>query len=124
MRRYSRAAVGLIVLLLLLSACASSRRTQDGPIVGDRSGPATLVVDNQSWADMRIYVVAGGQRIRLGNVTGSRTSTLPIPDHVVAGGRELTFQADPVAGREVANSFSIYVWPGDRVRLMIPATVR
>lgn len=36
-------------------------------------------VENQGFSDMVIYAVDGGQRVRLGLVTGHSTKALPIP---------------------------------------------
>lgn len=73
---------------------------------------------------MRIYVLASGQRVRLGMVNASSTSTLRIPAHVVGLGREVSFLADPLASDAIAQSFSLYVDPGDEVTITIPPSVR
>lgn len=114
-------AVACVVLVALLGACGSGR---------GRSGPAppsettTLRLENQSWSQMTIYVVAGGQRIRLGSVEGNSTGRLRIPGSVVGMGRELSFMADPLGSSNVARSFSIYVRPGEEVSLTIPPSAR
>lgn len=112
------------LVLMLLAACASAgQNAQDGPVVGDRQ-EASLVVENQSTSDMRIYAIVSGQRVRLGSVTGLQTQTLEIPSQLVGGGRELAFEADPLAGQQSATSFSIYVTPGQQVVMRIPSRVR
>lgn len=107
-----------VLLLAVVAGCA----TRSGPSrAGD--GSATLAVTNQAWLQMRIYAVVGGQRIRLGEVGASQSATLRIPSSAVGGGRDLSFIADALAGGQ-ATSFSIYVRPGDEVRITIPPSVR
>ena len=109
----------LLALSLALGACASSA---GGPAVYRE--PTFLRVQNQSSSQMNIYVVAGGQRVRLGSVPGNNTAVLRIPDGVVGIGRELSFLADPIGSSNVASSFSIYVQPGEEVSIAIPPSVR
>jgi hypothetical protein len=110
----------LIAVLVLLAACGPSRHAASD----DASRPTPVRVENQSWSDMRIYVVVSGLRQRLGVVTGGTTQTLQIPASVVGLGREISFLADPIAGRTTAQSFSIFVRPGETVRITIPSSVR
>lgn len=112
--------LALLITVLAVGACAS--RADPGPTVGGADEPATVRVDNQAFADMTIYVVAGGQQIRLGTVTGKTAQTLRLNPAVVGLGRELSFRADPVGSNAVASSFSIYVAPGEQVNLVIPPT--
>jgi hypothetical protein len=100
--------------IILLSACISSK----GPQVPE---PATaLKVDNQSLADMTIYAIRGGQRIRLGLATGLKVSTFTIPSSLIFGATPLRFLADPIGSNRAPVSDEISVSPGDIVTLMIP----
>jgi hypothetical protein len=112
-----------MMLALGLSACGGAARSE-GPVVGSAGAEAVLVVENQSTSDMRIYAAYASQEIRLGSVTGLQTQRLNIPSSIVGNGRDLSFVASPLAGRTPASSFSIYVVPGEEVRLVIPPTVR
>jgi hypothetical protein len=116
--RYAPRFLLLAALLVVVAACGP-RRT--GP-VADES--AQLRVQNNSFLDMRIYVVGSGPRIRLGMVNGSSSATLRIPAHVIGMGRDVHFLADPIGSPTVAQSFSIYVRPGENVSITIPPTVR
>jgi hypothetical protein len=117
--RTARRTLLLSALLVLLAGCGASRG-------GTESETTPLRINNQSWLDMRIYVVAtgSGQRIRLGMVTANSVQTLRIPAHVVGFGREVSFVADPVGSPTVASSWNIFVRPGQPVSLTIPPTVR
>lgn len=121
-----RASIRLLVvpfLALALGACGSTRQT--GPEVGPAAQGTTVQVRNQSWLQMNIYVVvSGSQRIRVGTVNGNSTATLPLGDHIVGMGREVSFIADPVGSSQTARSFNLYVRRGERVTLTIPPSIR
>lgn len=110
----------LVLVAILVGACGSRQAAEERR----EQGSAPLRVENRSWSDMRVYVATIGQRTRLGTVPGSSTMTLRIPAHIVSGGRELVFEVDPVGSRATATSFSIFVRPGEQVRLTIPPQVR
>jgi len=113
----------LTILAAGLSGCASEPGPQTAPLPPVRE-PARLVVENHSTSEMRIYAVAGGRRVRLGSVTGGRTQTLRIPESLIGNGRDLIFEADPLAGRQAAASFRIFVAPGDEIYMTVPSHVR
>ena len=79
-----------------------------------------LQVENQGFADMVIYAVNGGQRVRLGLATGNSTKSFTLPSYLVRGGGPLRFLADPVGGNRTPVSEEMTVQPGDVVRLTIP----
>lgn len=110
----------VILLAVLLGACGSRQVAEERR----EQGSASLKVENRSWADMRVYVVLTGQRMRLGTVSGGATAMLVLPSHVVSGGRDLQFEVDPLGSRSRATSYSIFVRPGETVTLMIPSQVR
>ena len=82
--------------------------------------PAQLEVQNQSFADMVIYAVSGGQRIRLGLATGNTTKSFRLPSYLVRNGGSIRFLADPVGGNRTPVSEEMTVRPGDLVSLTIP----
>lgn len=102
------------LLLLSVAGCGGSRGVRPGtePVT-------TLEVDNQNFTDMTIYLVNGGQKIRLGRATGKTRTTLTIPRNVLTFPRELQFQADPLSGRSGSVTNRIWVTPGDRVGLIL-----
>lgn len=80
----------------------------------------TVRVDNRSYLDMTIYLLAGSQRIRLGLAGGNSQTTLRIPSQYVFGVSTLQFLADPIGGSRTPVSDTIQVSPGDQVQLIIP----
>lgn len=124
MRSFLNATLLLLLVCGAVLGCAAATQ-ENGPVVGGADSDATLVVDNQSTSDMRIYaIISGGQRVRLGSVSGLSTQRLSIPRHVIGGGRDVAFEADPLAGQSSATSFNIYVAPGQEVTIRIPSRLR
>lgn len=116
MRRFAFCLTTLAASLVLLGACGGARQSR--PL--ERAERTILEVDNQSFADMTIYIVNGAQRIRLGRATGKTTTALTIPVSVLGAARELQFLADPFAGDRPALSDRIWVSAGQRVTMIIP----
>jgi hypothetical protein len=79
----------------------------------------TLRVVNQNFLDMNVYVLRGGQRLRLGTVTGLTTQVLVIPA-TIARSSPLQFEVHGIGGRGNPRSETISVQPGDEIRLTIP----
>jgi hypothetical protein len=79
-----------------------------------------LQVENQSFTDMVIYAVSGGQRIRLGLATANSTKSFTLPSYLVRGAGPLRFLADPIGGNRTPVSEQMTVRPGDIVTLTIP----
>jgi hypothetical protein len=105
-----------LVALVVLAACAGrSSETSANP-----DSQAMLQVQNQSFADMVIYAVNGGQRIRLGLATGNSTKSFVVPKYLVRTGSPLRFLADPIGGNRTPISEEMTVEPGDVVTLTIP----
>jgi hypothetical protein len=106
----------LLALVLLLGCSGRSPEPAPGPY-----SSALLQVENQGFTDMVIYVVSGGgQRIRLGLVTGNSTQSFTIPSHLVRGAGQIRFLADPIGGNHAPVSEEMTVQPGDTVGLTIP----
>ena len=104
----------LFVAVAIGDACGASRSTRPS------ADPRTILeVDNQSFADMTMYIVNGGHRVRLGRAAGKTKTQLTIPPTIVGSARELQFLADPLGGDRAAVSNRIWVAAGDRVTMII-----
>ena len=113
-------AIGAATLCVSVFACSHRAKpnTESGP-----PQKTTVTVDNQSFLDMTVYVIVGGQRIRLGQATGSSKSTFTIPAYLIGNGiQQLRFIADPIGGNRLPVSEEISVTAGDEVVLTIPPT--
>jgi hypothetical protein len=112
-----RAIHTVLVLLLLLAACAPQRGPRR-PAAPD--GPDTVVrVENRSFTQMNIYVLRGSQRIRLGSVPGVSTRSFELPRNLVFGTTSLRFLADPLGSSRTPISREIPVREGDELVLTI-----
>jgi hypothetical protein len=112
-----------VLVLLALVAVACTGTGKNAPRAVERT---TVRIQNQSWADMTVYVLTGtgSTRQRLGLVTGTSTGTFTIPERFVGMGQSVRFLADPVGSSNTAQSFEIFVRPGQEVTLTIPPGVR
>ena len=85
------------------------------------TGPATLKVENQAFADMTIYAVSSSVgRVRLGIATGHSTAIFTIPSYLTGGGTPVRFVADPIGSARVPPGDELPVEPGDTVAMTIP----
>jgi hypothetical protein len=104
----------LALTTVLATACGSGRSSRPGP-----EATTVLEVDNQSFNDMTIFIVNGGQRVRLGRATGKTKTALTIPRGILTFPRELQFEADPFGARGGTITNRVWVTPGDRVGMII-----
>lgn len=108
-----------LLLLVALSLTAACGRRPPPADVSPNEG-ASVQVENRGFSDRTIYVLrSGGDRLRLGFVTGNSTETLAIPAYVLNSAGTLRFIADPIGSREAPVTQEISVRPGDVVGLMI-----
>ena len=119
-RRTAALALSLAAALAL-PACASRQGEGAGePTERREPEPTTLVVQNRNFSDMTIYVLRGGQRIRLGLANGNRATRFTIPANLIFGISTLQFLADPVGSSRTPVSQEIRVTEGDVITLTIP----
>lgn len=107
----------VIAAMTMAVACTPLRST---PANGQPQ--TTIKVDNRAFLEMTIYVLRGGERVRLGHATGASVSTFVIPPDVVQTLAPLRFVADPVGSSRAEISEEINVTPGDQVVMEIPPT--
>jgi hypothetical protein len=105
--------------LMIVAGCHRARPGSEAQR-SEKPEKTTVRVENQGFADMDIFVLAGGQRIRLGLVNGNSTATFTIPAYLMGGLTPLRFLADPVGSNRAPVSDEITVKPGDQVVLTIP----
>ncbi|HEU5219753.1 MAG TPA: hypothetical protein VFU23_13930 [Gemmatimonadales bacterium] len=111
----TRMAVATGLLALTLAAC--SQNQADTGIIPNQA--TILKVDNQSFNDMRIYVIQGGQRIRVGTATGKNVSTFKVPKSVISGFTTVRVEAVPIGANGHSISEEITVQPGEELELRI-----
>ncbi len=110
-----RRSTSILISALLLCACATSSRQ-----AGNQEDYKTSVrVENRNFLDMKIYILRGAERIRLGTVTGNSTQVFTIPEGLIFGSSLLRFLADPIGGTATPISQEISVRQGEIVELII-----
>lgn len=113
--RLPRLLVFVMAAAAVLASCAPLR---SGQLTGQPR--TTLKVENRAYLDMTIYVMRGGERVRLGLATGGASSIFNIPADLVQAGTALRFVADPVGSSRDSVSEEINVRRGDQVVMEIP----
>lgn len=105
------------VALLGLAAAACHR-----PQVGSLNPQAevAVTVENQNFLDADVFIVRGGQRIRLGMVPGLSSRVLMVRPELIGYGQDVRFEVHPIGGRGDPLTETISVRPGDVVHLTIP----
>jgi hypothetical protein len=107
----------LLLPALTLLAC---HRGAVAPI--NPQAEVAVQVDNQNFLDMNVYIVRGGQRIRLGMVPGLSSRVLMVRPDYIGYGTEVQFEVHPIGGRGNPITESVTVHPGDVIQLTIPPT--
>jgi hypothetical protein len=102
-------------MALALTGCGG-KQPETGIIPNE---PTVLRVDNQSFNDMRIYVIQGGQRIRVGTANGKNTTSFRLSKSVVTGFTTIKVEAVPIGGNGSSVSEQISIQPGEQLELRI-----
>ncbi len=110
-----RALLSTLLLALALAACHGRAPAPLNP-----RAEVAVNVDNQNFADMNVFIVRGGQRIRLGMVPGLTTRILMVRPELIGYGTEVQFELHPIGGRGNPVTETISVRPGDVIQLTIP----
>jgi hypothetical protein len=112
-----------VVLLVLVvgassAGCASARQAA-GTVAESPYGPVRLLVKNNAWADVIVYALRGGQRIRVGTVVASNQASLTLRPDLVGPGGEIRVQAYPIGGGGTYVSPSVFASPGGTVTVSL-----
>lgn len=106
----------LVIFFFALTACFQNPSTAQPQQPQERT---TLRVQNQGFTDMTIYLLRGGERVRLGSAGGLTTVVLTIPANVLHGPTSLRFLADPLAGPRQPVTEELTVSAGDEIAMII-----
>ena len=111
-----------LVAVFTASACAPvSQGAQAGQIEREQT---VLLVENNNWADMAIYIVRDGMRTRLGTAPSLRSAKFALSDALVGGSAEIRLLADPIGSSQRFLSQPIHVMPGHQVRFRLENNVQ
>jgi len=105
-------------LVLVALAAAACHRGAVAPI--NPQAEVAVTVDNQNFLDMNVFIIRGGQRIRLGTVPGLTSRILMVRPELIGYGTDVQFELHPIGGRSNPVTETISVHPGDVIHLRIP----
>jgi hypothetical protein len=111
-------ALARAVALLGLAAAAACHRPPVGPV--NPLAEVAVSVDNQNFLDADVFIVRGGQRIRLGMVPGLSSRVLMVRPELIGYGQDVRFEVHQIGGRGDPLTETISVRPSDVVHLTIP----
>lgn len=109
--------VAALVASASLAACAPAMNGSEE--VAQRNAETTLVVQNNNWTDMTVYVLRDGARARIGSVTGLSQGRFRLSDALVGGAGDVRILADPLGAGERFVSHPLIIMPGQEVRLRL-----
>jgi hypothetical protein len=110
-----RILISILAFITLLFSCTASRQA------GGQPESKTLVrVENRNFLDMKVYILRGPERIRIGTVTGNGREVFVVPDGLVLGVSSLRFIAEPIGGSQTPVSQEISIQQGEEIELIIP----
>lgn len=72
----------------------------------------TVSVANNNWQNVRVFVVRGTSRFRLGTVTSNRAQTFRIPDQFVTAGARIHLRAEVIGSSESVTTEQMTMEPG------------
>lgn len=104
-----------LLLIVLAGAC---HRPAGAPL--NPRAEVAVTVENQNFLDMDVFLIRGGQRVRLGMVPGLSSRMLMVRPELIGYGTEVQFELHPIGGRGNPLSETISVRPGDVIHLTIP----
>jgi hypothetical protein len=110
-RSFSTTRLGLSLILLATSACASMRR---GDLSQDDTDIVTVNVINHHQLNVTIFNVASGRRDRIGEVTAAASSSFKVHLRRLAN-REMQLMADPIGSSRTTRTELLRVDAGDTV---------
>lgn len=120
-RRAGAFARSLLAALLVTTAAGGAACTGRGKNApAPEQARATVRVENRSFDMVTIHAVRGSQRVRLGQVSASATTTFRIPPSILQPGERIVITATRLASnrRAVAEAFAAAA--GGEFLLVVP----
>src|SRR5260221_12701117 len=83
--------------VLVALAAAACHRGAVAPI--NPQAEVAVTVDNQNFLDMNVFIIRGGQRIRLGTVPGLTSRILIVRPQLIGYRTDVQLHLHPIGGR-------------------------
>ena len=114
----------LVLAAVCVGACARRAHRGEPDLTYVYAQDVPVEVENQHFLDVNVYVLAQGNRTRIGSATGSRTTTLMIPKAFLSGyAGTVQLAADPVGSTQGLVSEGFTLRPGDIVHWTIASNL-
>ena len=111
------------VTSLLLAVAVACHHGAFASVPPGTQGGVALVVQNQNFYDMDLYVVSEGLATRIGDVSGNSTARFTL-DPSFFPSSELRIIATPIGGNGRASSGPLNVGPGQTINFTIASVLR
>lgn len=113
-----RGAIAVLAVSMAMGGCGPAA---SGPNAGPSPAAqrSTVMVQNHNWSDVRVYLIYGQQRIRLGLVNSMRTEVFRVPITYARTGGTLRLMVQPMASNQVYLSESLQLYRGQQANLTV-----
>ncbi len=105
-------AIGILGAVLLAACVARGGASLPGAAPSEGW---SLTVVNHHWLDVSIVVMSDDQRSHLGTVSATQTQTYELPARMIATGRVIRLEANPIGATRILRTDPLLVQPGQRV---------
>ena len=113
------AIVSLTSLPAAVTACAHRSAPGDQPAAAARGPAAVLRVINYNSSDVKIHLLRGSMRFRLGMVTSGGSATFDIPPDFLGHMGDVTLVASPIGSSEVYATPLLPISGGDVLQFTV-----
>jgi hypothetical protein len=114
--RFLRNTIAVAITAAALGACAPATEQAQ---LGALESRTTLLVKNNNWQEVVIYMMRGSMRTRLGSVNSMGQARFRISDTMLTGTGDVRIVADPIGSERTYTSPAINVVPGSEVELQV-----
>lgn len=114
--------LGALLASTAVGGCASGMASDEGAMYGvapAASERTALVIENNNWQDMVVYLLKDGMRHRLGNVQSLASGRFRLTPSMIGGSGSLRIVADPIGSTRAWVSEPIHIQPGDVVQFKL-----
>jgi hypothetical protein len=110
-----------LCITLASLACRHHQKDDATSIVPDRNTTVLVEVDSHFQGDVVIYLLLGGQRERLGMVSGLGNAAFTFPYRKLGNAGSSRLLAYPIAGAAAYASDPLYIQPGQSLKWTLEA---
>ena len=105
-----------LVAVASAGACAPMAQARGPNGIGQEQ--TALIVENNNWQDMALYLLRAGTKVRVGTVPSFSKVSIPLSGALIGAG-EIQLLADPIGSSRRFVTEPIAVQPGQQVRFRL-----